>query len=74
MNDAFIKDGYSYSKKCGSMPKEGHRSVTLKAYRLERIEKYFNDHEAEFRKKGIKSASALIDFWLDEKLIEAPHQ
>lgn len=56
------------------MPKEGHRSVTLKTYKLERIEKYFNDHEADLRKKGIKSATALIDFWLDEKLIEASRQ
>jgi hypothetical protein len=54
-----------------SMPKEGHKSVTLPAYRLEQVEKYFDDHKAELRKKGVKSASALVSFWLSEKLIES---
>lgn len=53
------------------MPKEGHKSVTLPAYRLEQVEKYFDDHKAELRKKGVKSASALVSFWLSEKLIES---
>lgn len=53
------------------MPKEGHKSVTLPIYRLEQVDKYFVSHKAELRKRGIKSATGLINFWLSEKLIES---
>lgn len=52
------------------MPREGHKSVTLPAYRVEQVQKYFDEHKAELRKRGVKSASALVSFWLSEKLIE----
>jgi hypothetical protein len=52
------------------VPKEGHKSVTLPVYRVEQVKKYFDEHKAELKKRGIKSASALINFWLSEKLIE----
>ena len=45
--------------------------MTLPVYRVEQVEKYYNEHKAELRAKGIKSASALINFWLSEKLIES---
>jgi hypothetical protein len=55
------------------MPKEGFKSVTIKAYVLDRAERYFEDHKAEFRKKGIKSSSALCSFCIEhvEMLVKA---
>ncbi len=52
------------------MPKEGHKSVTIPAFRWEQMQKYYKEHKAELRNRGIKSASALVNFWLSEKLIE----
>lgn len=56
------------------MPKQGHKSVTIAIFRLERIEEYFDQHRKELRDKGIKSASSLISMWIDEKYFEASHQ
>jgi hypothetical protein len=52
------------------LPKEGHVSVSLPVFRFEQVQKYFNENKAALRKRGIKSPSALISFWLSEKLIE----
>lgn len=51
------------------MPKEGF--ATIHVYRLEKIKEYYKLHKVELRKKGIDSCSALIGFWLEEKLIES---
>jgi hypothetical protein len=69
----FIRNRYSNGilEGCGGLPKEGFVSVTMPQYRWEQVDKYFEDHKAELRKRGIKSTSALISFWLSEDLIEA---
>lgn len=49
------------------MPQEGQRSVTIPEYVWEKADNYFNEHEKELRKKGIKSTSKLISVWIEEK-------
>jgi hypothetical protein len=52
------------------LPQEGTVSVTMPIFRFEQVKKYFYAHKSELRKMGIKSPSALISFWVSEKLIE----
>jgi hypothetical protein len=52
------------------LPKEGQASVTIPIYKWERVQKHFKEHKAELRKRGIKSPSALLIYWVEERLIE----
>jgi len=49
------------------MPQEGQESVTIPTYVWEKAKQYFDRHEKELRKKGIKSPSKLVMVWIEEK-------
>jgi hypothetical protein len=49
------------------MPQEGQKTVTLSSYIWEKAQKYFEAHKKELRKKGIKSTSKLIGYWIEEQ-------
>jgi len=49
------------------MPQEGQKSVTLSTYIWEKAKKKFEDNEAKYRRRGIKSITKLISVWVEEK-------
>jgi len=49
------------------MPQEGQVSVTIPTYVWEKAQRYFKEHENELRKRGIKSPTKLIIYWIEEK-------
>jgi len=53
------------------MPQPGQRSISIPEYTWERAKRYFEEHKAELRKRGIKSVSKLISVWVDEAALEA---
>ena len=50
-----------------NMPREGQESVTISTYVWDKAKKYFAEHKAELRKKGIRSPSKLVSVWIEEK-------
>lgn len=52
------------------MPREGQTTVTLPTYTWEKALKYFNKHKRQLKKRGIHSASKLIDIWIEEKCVQ----
>jgi hypothetical protein len=52
------------------LPKTGQRSVSIPEYVWQYVEKYFKEHEAELREKGIKSTTKLISVWIQEQALK----
>jgi len=50
-----------------TMPQEGQESVTIPTYVWEKAVNYYNKHEKQLRKKGIKSPTKMISVWIEEK-------
>lgn len=49
------------------MPKEGQSTVTMPKYAWEKAQNYYQRHKKELKKKGIHSASKLVQVWVEEK-------
>ena len=52
------------------MPREGQTSVTLPTYVVEKAVTYYKRHEKQLKKKGIHSASKLVQVWVEERCAE----
>ena len=52
------------------MPQEGQESVTIPTYVWQMAEEHFKKHEKELRKKGVKSTTALISYWIERDSVE----
>jgi hypothetical protein len=49
------------------MGHEGQASITVPMYCWEKAQTYYKAHKKELRKKGINSASKLVELWIEEK-------
>ena len=48
------------------MPREGQATVTIPEYVWEKAETYYKKHSKQLKKKGIHSASKLIQVWIEQ--------